>query len=318
MMTPPPAYNFASLPEIVTRDPLLTTPGMAVSVARGEGYLATPRMNRRETLVVETSSGRPEHFVVYPGNTHLPILMAAVTGVFFLAFLLKHYWLAPVALAAVVALALRWVWTLGSRQDVGPEDVGGGLALPSATEVTRAPGWWGSLFLLVADGVIFGSLIFGFAFLFTVAPAWPPPTWYAFSLPELLGGIAGAVLALGGTRLAIGANRGGRPLWPGLGMSGAGHLAVLAALASLLARTPDPSGHAYGATLAVLGGYALFHSALATLMLTYVAARVLRGYVSPRRCAELEIVQLWVAYMSVVAVLTLCAAHLSGAAAWGM
>ena len=32
-----------------------------------------------------------------------------------------------------------------------------------------------SLFLLLANSVLFGSLLFGYAFLWTVAPNWPPP-----------------------------------------------------------------------------------------------------------------------------------------------
>ena len=63
------------------------------------------------------------------------------------------------------------VWVMGDRRDRGFEDAGLGVALPHAAEVGRSPGWWGSLFLLTANAVFFGSLIFGYAFLFTIAPA---------------------------------------------------------------------------------------------------------------------------------------------------
>jgi cytochrome c oxidase subunit I+III len=314
MMMPPPSYNFASLPNVEKRDPLTEDPELAVRIAKGQGYLATPRHGRRETLTVETARGTPDYLVEYPGNTRLPIVMAAVTGLFFLSFLLKLYWIAPVALVGVAALGLRWVWVLGHRHDLGAEDVGLGISLPRASEVDHSPGWWGSLLLLVANAVFFGSLIFGFGFLFTVAPGWPPPEWLEPSLAELIGGVVGAAIAAGGMRLAIGGNRRGGSAWPGVALSGAGTLAVLLALTALLVRTPPPTEHAYNATLFVLAGYGVFHALVPMLMLGFLAGRLVGGFVSPKRRAELPIVGLWVDYMAVVAVLALILAHLSGLA----
>ncbi|WP_375259656.1 cytochrome c oxidase subunit I [Citreimonas sp.] len=312
MPTPPTNYNFASLPQIRARDAVYDDPALPARIARGEGYLATPRGDRRETLTVDAGRATPDYIVVYPGNTRLPMLMSAVTGLFFLSILLKLYWFAPVALAGVAALALRWVWALGHRDDVGPEDVGLGVSLPHAGEVGRAPGWWGSLFLLVANAVLFGSLLFGYAFLFTVAPGWPPPEWFQPSLIELVGGIAGAAVAPLGMRLAIRANRRGGSAMTGLAVAGAGVLVVLVALVALMLRVPPPTGHAYNATLFVMGGYGAAHVIIPLLMLGFLAARVSRGFVSARRRAELPIAGLWVDYMGVVAILILAVAHLPG------
>jgi cytochrome c oxidase subunit I+III len=70
----------------------------------------------------------------------------------------------------VIVLALRWAWSTGSKRDEGMLEAGQGVTLPSAWEVPDPPGWWGSLFLLLADATLFGSLLFGYAFLWTVAP----------------------------------------------------------------------------------------------------------------------------------------------------
>ena len=315
MTTPPTSYNFASLPHVDRRDPLHGDPGLTVRLAQGRGYLGTPRHGRRETLTVEAARGTPEYIVVYPGNTRLPMIMAAVTGLFFLSILLKLYWVAPVAMTGVAALAWRWVWSLGRRRDLGPEDAGLGISLPHAGEVDRAPGWWGTLFLLVADAVLFGSLIFGYAFLFTVAPGWPPPEWLEPSRLELAGGLAGAVVAAAGMRAAIRRNRRGGSSWPGLVVAGAGVVTLLLALVALLLRIPPPTGHAYNATLFVLGGYGVLHVLIPALMLVFLAARVARGFVSAARRAELPIVGLWIDYMAVVAALVLAVAHLPGLAA---
>ncbi len=97
-MSPPASYNFASLPEVSDRTPLYETPDLANRLAMGDGYLGAPKAARRETLMVDAASGRPEALVIYPGNTRLPILMAAMTGGFFLSILLKLFWLTPLAL----------------------------------------------------------------------------------------------------------------------------------------------------------------------------------------------------------------------------
>jgi len=311
-MTPPPAYTFASLPQVTSREPLSGDPGLAVRLAQGQGYLGEPRGDQRETLTVETASGAPDYRVVYPGNTRLPIVMAAVTGLFFLAILLKIYWLAPFALAGVAALGLRWAWSLGQHRDIGPVAVGQGAMLPHAAEVDRSPGWWGSLFLLVADAVLFGSLVFGYAFLFTIAPAWPPPAWLPASMVDLLGGTAGALVAMLGIRLATTANRRrGAPL-PGLVLAGTGTLVTLASLVHLLLRLPPATTHAYHATLLVLGSYAVIHALIPLLMLGFLGAQHRRGYLSPNRRAGLPIAGLWIDYMATTVVLTLLLVQLPG------
>ena len=314
MITPPPAYNFASLPHVTSREPLADTPDLAVRLARGEGCLATPRHGWRETLTVDVASGRPDMHVLYPTNTRLPIIMSAVTGLFFLSLLLKFYWTVPLAVAGVAYLAWRWVWVLGRKEDLDALPVGHGITLPNAAMTDHSPGWWGTVFLLTANATFFGSLLFGFAFLWTVAPGWPPPAWFVASPVELGFGILGAALGCFAIRHAIVVNRrNGSPL-PGLVLTLAGALAVAVACAAMMARTPSPEAHAYGATLFVLGSYGLFHAVLGALMASFLIARVLHGFTSSMRRAEFTIVGLWVGYLSVVGTLVLLAGHLPGLA----
>lgn len=312
MMTPPPPYNFASLPRVQSRDPLYEDPGLIVRLAKGDGYLGAPRQQRRENLTVGVADGRPEALVIYPGNTRLPIALAAATGLFFLSLLIKLYWVTPIALAAVAALAWRWAWWRPAAQDAGPQDIGRDTHVPLTGETDKAPGWWGSVFLLVADATFFGSLLFGYAFLWTVAPAWPPPEWLAPSLLELGIGIGGAAAGSAGMRLAIRRHRTAGAPAPGLAIALAGTLAAAAALAMLLLRIPSAHGHAYGATLLVLAGYALLHVFIAGLMQAFLVARTRSGPSSPNRKAELPIVCLWSDYLLLTVVLTLLVAHLPG------
>lgn len=268
MPTPPAAYNFASLPEVRSRHPLYDDEELPVRIARGEGYLGDPARGRRETLSVDVATGAPRYLVVFPTNTALPILMSAITGLFFLGMLIKIYWLIPVAAIGVIACALRWVWILGTKTPEGRLPVGRGTSLPTASEVADPPGWWGSLFLLLADGTFFGSLLFGYAFLWTVAPNWPPPAYAEPGLVVALLAFAGAVLAPAGIR------SGGVV---GLAVSFGGLALFAAAGGTVLSLAPDPTAHAYDATLWVLIGYALVHILVAMLMTLFVWRRRAAG-----------------------------------------
>jgi cytochrome c oxidase subunit I+III len=309
MMLPPPSYNIASLPHVEDRDPLEREPDLALRLARGEGYLAQPRNGWRETMAVDTASGRADHIIVLPGNSLLPFWTAVVTGAFFVLMLLGLYWLAPLPLIGVAVLGWRWAWALGRREDVGTLPIGSGQTALTHAEVQDPPGWWGSLFLLAADATFFGSLLFGYAYLWTVAPGWPPPVLLGGSWLEPAIGLAGGLLAVLGTRAAA-RNAMSNPK-RGIGAQVAGlTLLLVALLSSLIFRAPAPTEHAYNAVLAVLAAYAIFHVALALAAQFFILARRRRGYHSPSRGAELRIGGLWTDYGAGCAVVVLLALHL--------
>ena len=281
MPIPSTTYNFASLPTVTTRDPLADDPDLGVALARGEGLLAEARHGWRETLAVDMTSGAPEHVAILPGNSWLPIATAAMLGGFFLMMLAGLYAVAPVFLVGTVWLGWRWAWTNGTRGDVGRVAIGAGQSLPTSFEAPRTTGWWGSVFALAASATLFASLLFGYAFLWTIAPNWPPPALIPPSLVVPLLAIAGAAAA------GIAVRAGRMPVVLG------GHLAIVAALVLLLTTAPGPSTHAYAATSAALAAYGLFHAGLAAIMTGFLMARAKAGFHSAARATEPRILRLW-------------------------
>jgi cytochrome c oxidase subunit I+III len=160
--------------------------------------------------------------------------------------------------------------------------------------------------------VHFGSLLFGYAFLWTVAPNWPPPSYLAPGLIAPALALAGAAALVAGPRLAAQSVIGGRRPW-GIALGALGVAGMGAAAASVILARPDPASHAYDATLWLLAGHVALHVFITTIMLGYVALRIRAGYASPRRIGEVRIVQLWADYTALTGLVALGAAWLPGA-----
>lgn len=263
MPVPAPSYNFASLP-----GPRQPDAGAILPLARGEGLLPGAPRGWRETLVVDAGSGRPNHIAVLSKGTALPLATSAAIGSFFAAMLAGLYWLAPLGILATIYAGWKWGDIMGSARSHGPVEVAPGLKLPLHYETRNTLARSGAQALLLADGTLYASLIFGLGFLTVVAPGWPAPPSSAGSLPMLLA----LVLALAGMAAGLlAANRAetlrDRPAgqgWALLGVAVSG-ISVLA-LAAMAFGLDDPQRHARDALRGVVLGFAVFHGVVATLL----------------------------------------------------
>src|SRR5262249_46282216 len=92
MKMPPASYAFPSIPHVGTKTDATPMGELALSLARGDGYLGSTRHGWSEALGVHMTSGNPEQLIVLPKPTYLPLVTALFTCGVVLSFLSKAYW----------------------------------------------------------------------------------------------------------------------------------------------------------------------------------------------------------------------------------
>ncbi|MCF6368053.1 cytochrome c oxidase subunit I [Rhizobium halophilum] len=300
MATPPPSYNFASLPTIDRRADMLDPNAIGPHLAAGNGLLAWPRGGRMELLAIDMVSGAPEHVVRLPRQTFLPLWTAIATGCFFLSLLFKVYWATPVAFVAVIALFLLWCGDTAESKDVGRLPIGNGQELPTHIEADRPPSWWAMVFAITADATAYISLLFGGLFLWISAPNWPPQDAHeiGLSLPALAA-VTSTVAAVAGWRAAA-----SLPSSTGLlSLASLTHLATAGIMLWLaLTSVPNPHAHAAAATVFVVLCYAALHSLMGAVFAGYGIWRIRSGFVSHARSLDLRIGAMWHGYSALIAI----------------
>ncbi|PLC50673.1 cytochrome c oxidase subunit I [Pollutimonas subterranea] len=309
--TPPPSYNFASLPDVQGRDPLWDNPALGAELAGGRHWLAIPAPGQRQTLSVDVLTGNPRSVVQLPGPSWLPFYAAIATGVFFVCILFKIYEVAIVGALAALLVFLRWAWQNGARDDPASIEAVAQIMLPAHFAASGAPGWWGMACSLAANAALFGSLLFGYLFLWTMAPNWPPPAW--IDIPPAWGALAAClpVAATIAVRAACSANQSGRrqacSFWL---LAGAlASIVAILAVCMVVGRLPPATSHAYVATTFVLLCYAGLHMAIAGILAVHVALRCRAGYVSRVRSLEPAVLRLWCDYTAIAAVVVIAALY---------
>ncbi|MDO9460254.1 MAG: cytochrome ubiquinol oxidase subunit I, partial [Alphaproteobacteria bacterium] len=274
----------ASLPRITTRHPLWEQPDLCETIAAGQHALPHAAHGRRETLGVDPVSGRVREVIHLPGNSWWPLVAGGLLALLCIALLLKQYIPALVIALAAVVVLLRWSWENGAHpRAAGGEahDLPQGLKLHSRT--FDGPGLWGMGMTMLADTALYGALLFGWLYLWTVVPDGRPPavsplgTWPLALVTVVFG--AGLWMLRGGVRnLRAGRDAGLRTrLWA---TSALGMLACAGLVALLAGAGLQPGLRAHDAVLAFTLVFLLLHGALATVLAALQALRVQLGHVS--------------------------------------
>ncbi len=293
---PPSPYNFGSLPHTTTRHPLWEQPELPTTIAEGRHALSTADHGRRETWGSDPVTGQVREIIHLPGNTWLPFWVAAAIAVVCVALLASAYPLAALATGVVLVLVLRWSWENGAHPLAAPDARTAPGDPPLHSRTFDGPGLWGMGVTLLADAALYLSLLFGWFYLWTVAPLWRmPPSPPVGAWPLFADGVLLTAAALGFRNTAR-SLRGGaiaaleHRLWAvaGLGLVQSAGLAWL-----LLAAPLAPRAGAHDAVIAVTLTYVLLHCVLAVVLTALQALRVRRGYVGHLAPYEPAVLAQW-------------------------
>lgn len=296
--TPPTSYNFASIPRIDTRHPLWERSDLPADIAQGKFGLTSISHGRRELYGTDAITGKLKEVMHIPSHSWWPLLAAAALAALCISLLVRAY---PVAIGAAVVAAgvlFRWAWENGAHRSIAPltdeESSRGEPPLHSRT--CDGPGLWGMVITLLADGALYLSLLFGWLYLWTVAPNWAVPEHSAIPLGWMA--LSGFLITAAAwlyqrlmKRLCAGQDSGlGQRLWV-ISLLGALHLLVLVwvTVSSGLAFTE----RAHDAVLLVMLMFLIFHSGLSVAVTAMQALRANYGYISTRLPYEMVVMNPW-------------------------
>ncbi len=302
MPLPAPPYTFASIPAPQHLD--LPAREVITILARGEGLLPGAPRDRRELLTTSLGTARPDHVALLPGNTALPLGLASAIGGFVLLMLAGLYALTLLPLVLVAMLIWRWGRGMVRPVDDAPIEVAPGLSLPLQGWRRRTLGWTGSVCLLVANGTLFASLVFGIGFLALVASEWPGPEARVTSAALPWVAIAALMPVLGALaqRRSDALQRRGGDGSAAAGLGVVANSVAVAALAVLaLGHMDDPTQHARDALRGVLAGYVALHALIGAGMAGFAMDQFRRAEITARHAGLLPVWRLWQDYAAVTA-----------------
>jgi cytochrome c oxidase subunit 1/cytochrome c oxidase subunit I+III len=121
--SPPPHYNFASIPLVASRHPLWDQRPLPFATSGDEpetGGLGAEGAVERETPITSGIDTRPEGNLEIPHETYLPFVLALGLAVLFVG-LLVHALVVGALGVALAVMAMLW-WTWKTEEDLPPPE----------------------------------------------------------------------------------------------------------------------------------------------------------------------------------------------------
>ncbi len=297
---PPSSYNFLSIPNIKTRHPMWDNPNISQAIKNGEYGLARIIGNRRELYGTDAITGKLKEVIHIPSHSWLPLITAAVLACLCISLLVRQYYFAIATVVISSVFCFRWAWQNGAQKSMAPlldEDQHSDEP-PLHSRTFNGPGLWGMWVALLADGTLYLSLLFGWVYLWTVAPGGFIPTEQVLSkYPVIVGGLLLSLAAyLYHTAVEDIKNKTQRmktlKLWAVVALSLA-HLVVL--FYTLVEANLQTENAAYDAILFVMIIFLLMHSTIAFLCTLMQIYRIQSGLISGALPYELLVLRpFWV------------------------
>jgi cytochrome c oxidase subunit 1/cytochrome c oxidase subunit I+III len=119
--SPPPPYNFVVIPTVASRHPLWED-RLQESEGRSAVHTGPLLDHGREIVGTSAIDADPQAIVRMPGESILPLLLAAVLAVLFAALLLHAWWLLVGAMLTTGAVLIGWLWParIGVQREAVP------------------------------------------------------------------------------------------------------------------------------------------------------------------------------------------------------
>jgi cytochrome c oxidase subunit I+III len=285
--SPPPVYQFWSLPVVGSRHPLWEQrdlePDDAATVAELEPMHGRPT-TWRSTLTVSVRDGRPEGIAWIAGPTIWPLVLSLGFLFLFTGALINSVSITGAGVLVSAVATTGWFWPTRSQQLAidemranGYRVIRGrarGTPLPLVLVGRGSTGWWGMMILIAVLGVALASLVASYFYLSARWPARPAID----SMEKIIAGACALFLIASAALLHLTTRRraGATPRRIGLG------LASLIGLASL--------GLVYGAYVYREAEFTRAldaHGSLMYTLLSFQGAAMLAGLVL------MVVAQLW-------------------------
>ncbi|MEO7038444.1 MAG: cytochrome c oxidase subunit I [Gemmatimonadaceae bacterium] len=277
--SPPPPYNFETIPIVASRHPLWENrldEGSGRTVLHSELVLD----EKRETLATTPLDADPAAIMRMPADSYLPLILATLLGTAAFGFLFSLLWLAGAALAASTATVIVWLWPEAATAPDGMQRTELG-ELPVGASGARSVGRWGMLAVVATEGAFFVYFLFSYFYLSSMATNPWPSTTPALALPlantAIL--IASSFFAIWAERSIARGNTSG--LRVGLAISILLGVTFLGLQALEYSReTISATYDAYGSLFYTITGFHGAHVFVGLIMLTVVLVRAFRGHFS--------------------------------------
>ena len=280
--SPPPPYNFATLPIVGSRHPLWEDrlgEGSAASVLENGPVLA----EGRETFATSPLDAQPTAVMRMPVDTILPLLLALSLGLVAYALLFSLIWLAALGVAATAACVIAWLWPSDATSYRGETETLFG-ELPVGASGPRSVGWWGMAGVIVTETAFFAYLLFSYFYLGSQSTnPWPS------DVPRVLLPLVNTGILLSSSIAVVWAETGirrGRStrLRAGLGLAillGATFLGLQ--LLEYSREKASATHDAYGSLFYTITGFHGAHVFVGLIMLAVVLVRAFRGHFAQGR-----------------------------------
>lgn len=301
--TPPSPYNFVSLPDCPSLHPLWEYPDLKQNIAEGKYSLSVANHGRRETWGTDPLTGKIREIIHLPGNSWLPFFASLLLAVICVMLLVQTYVLSIFVILVFLGVTLRWAWENGVHPKAAPyvKEVPGEPPLHSRT--FDGPGLWGMGVSLFADATLFTSLLFGWFYLWMVAPLWQSPLEIPFSKELLF--LSGLILTFATMWFSRVIRRIRkyeikflqRNFW-GISLVGLIHISMV--IGVLCYSNLHPTKTSHDAVVFVILLYQIIHSSIAVIMSALLALRVAYGYVGKKALYEPIVVSQWWTYTFIV------------------